>query len=342
MRLAALQKRCTEPLQVSWCAAIHMVLRDKRVSRQTPCSARRRRRARRAGTTWTALQSIDNENLLDDGETDTVGRRNKRPLQWARSKRRDALAEAGGADPSVRHACADTGALLLNDGTILYRSGRWLISQPIEAQERNGSGSTTLTRRLRQRQPRQSRGAGGGRCDGDKTDLRARARRSRRQADRMLRLRQRQVSRALRAACWRWRWWWRRRRRRRRRRPSAGAPGVAAMQAAARRRRERRAQVRILPLQSRRVVCTLNAALDAPLIGCSFSSDARHILAYSARRGTWPSCGSGRRSGRWGCTARGRRSRACASTRGSALSSRSTRRSASRASTTRATSRRSR
>ena len=137
-----------EPLQVSWCAAIYMVLRDKRVS--APGALQRTASASRASGGHyldSVTESIDNENLLDDGETDTVGRRNKRASAVGAVQK----APTRSQKPAVRiaHAfgthCADTGALLLSDGTILYRSGRWLISQPIEAQERNGSGSTTLT-----------------------------------------------------------------------------------------------------------------------------------------------------------------------------------------------------
>ena len=59
-------------------------------------------------------------------------------------------------------------------------------------------------------------------------------------------------------------------------------------------------QLRIVHVQSRRSVCVLTAALEGSFIGCMFSSDSKHILAYTGEPDhvtvVWQLSLSGRRS----------------------------------------------
>ena len=118
--------------------------------------------------------------------------------------------------------CRDTGALLLDEETVLHRTGRWLVSQPIA----NGAALPKLTF-VYELDPK------------------------------VVRLTAVCISEnrkyiALCEQC----------------EASASGPPPPP-------------QLRVINVQARRTICVLSGALEGAFVGCTFSSDSKHVLAYT-------------------------------------------------------------
>ena len=111
--------------------------------------------------------------------------------------------------------CLDTGALLLDDDTVLHRTGRWIISQSVDRMSPEQSFVYELIAEVKVITAL---------CISE--------------------------NRKYLAMC---------------EQLESGSPP----------------QLRVVHLQSRRSVCVLTAALEGTFVGCMFSGDSKHILAYT-------------------------------------------------------------
>ena len=119
--------------------------------------------------------------------------------------------------------CRDIGALLLDEQTVLHRTGRWLVSQPIS----NGVALPKLTF-VFELDPKVVRLTA--LCISDNLKYIA-------------------LCEQCEAAA-----------------PSAPPPPP---------------QLRVINVQARRTICVLSGALEGAFVGCTFSSDSKHVLAYT-------------------------------------------------------------
>ena len=177
------------------------------VSKYSPCIMTRERRKAIGGTSAKLLakEAAAAPDEQARGSTPEHGRRKSMGKKEAPLR----LVHSFGTH------CLDTGALLLDDDTVLHRTGRWIISQSVDRMSPEQSFVYELIAEVKVITAL---------CISE--------------------------NRKYLAMC---------------EQLESGSPP----------------QLRVVHLQSRRSVCVLTAALEGTFVGCMFSGDSKHILAYT-------------------------------------------------------------